>query len=64
MLAVARDRVVEQMRAGRTLAEIQAAKPLADLDGTWGRGFMTPDSFLAAVYSGLARTQGPGRPAH
>ncbi len=63
MLALARERVTELVRAGRTLAEVQAAKPLADLDGVWGRGYMKPDSFLAAVYSDLVRTHGPGRPA-
>jgi cyclase len=63
MLVTVRDRVTELVRAGRTLAEIQAAKPLADLDGVWGRGFMKPESFLGVVYSDLVRPPGPGQPA-
>jgi cyclase len=61
MLVTVRDRVTELVRAGRTLEEIRAAKPLADLDGVWGRGFMKPDSFLGVVYSDLVRANGLDR---
>ena len=60
MLATVRERVTPLVRAGRTLEEIVAAKPLADLDETWGGGFMKPERFLDAVYSDLVRTHGPG----
>ncbi len=58
MLAEARRRIAAQIRRKQTLAQIQAAKPLADLDATWGNGFMKPDRFIEAVYSDLSR---PGR---
>ncbi len=60
MLVVVRDRVTPLVRAGKTLEEIVAAKPLADLDETWGRGFMRTERFLAAVHSDLVRTEAPG----
>lgn len=63
MLVSVRDRVTKLVRAGRTLEEIQAARPLADLDGTWGKGFMRQERFLGAVYADLVRTHGPGRKA-
>lgn len=53
MLATIRDRVRTQKRAGRTLAEVQAAKPSAEFDAAWGKGMMPPDSFVALVYNTL-----------
>lgn len=63
MLVTVRDRVTKLVRAGRTLEEIQAAKPLADLDESWGKGFMRQERFLGAVYADLVRTHGPDRKA-
>jgi glyoxylase-like metal-dependent hydrolase (beta-lactamase superfamily II) len=57
MLVTVRDRVTKLVRAGETLDQVVAAKPTADLDATWGQGFMKPDRFLRMVYQGLA---GPG----
>lgn len=51
MLATIRDRVAEQKKAGRTLAEVQAAKPSAEFDAEWGGGMMAPNDFLALVYN-------------
>jgi glyoxylase-like metal-dependent hydrolase (beta-lactamase superfamily II) len=59
MLAAVRERVAPLVRRGKTLEEIVAAKPLADLDAVWGRGFMKADRFLGAVFADLSR---PGRP--
>lgn len=53
MLATVRDRVQKQKRAGRTLADVQAARPSAEYDETWGKGLMAPDAFLALVYGTL-----------
>ena len=39
--------------AGRTLAEVQAAKPSAEFDAVWGKGMMPPDNFVALVYGTL-----------
>lgn len=58
MLADVRGRVSKLVRQHRTLEQIKAAKPLADLDPTWGRTSMTQDRFLEMVYADLSR---PGR---
>ena len=55
MLVTVRDRVARLVKEGRTLEQVMTAKPLADLDGTWGRGFMKPDFFLQVVYRDLSR---------
>jgi glyoxylase-like metal-dependent hydrolase (beta-lactamase superfamily II) len=61
MLLAVRDRVKPLVAAGRTASEIAAARPLADLDARWGRGFMKPDVFLGIVVQSLAREGPPGR---
>jgi cyclase len=53
MLVTVRDRVQKLKTAGRKLEEAIAAKPTADLDGTWGKGFMPPDMFVSIVYNTL-----------
>ena len=55
MLVTVRDRVQKLKASGRTLAEVTAAKPTADLDATWGAGFMKADDFIAIVYNTLKR---------
>ena len=57
MLATVRDRIKPMVTAGKSLAEVQAAKPLASLDETWGKGFMKPDLFLAVAYAALGGTK-------
>jgi len=53
-----RDRVKALVRSGKTLEQVLAAKPTADLDATWGKGFMTPERFVTVVYADLARRKG------
>jgi len=53
MLATVRDRVKKQKDAGKSLAEVTAAKPTADLDAQWGNGSIKPDFFVNLVYSTL-----------
>ena len=53
MLATVRDRVQKLKAGGRSLAEVTAAKPTADLDATWGNGFMPASDFVAIVYNTL-----------
>jgi glyoxylase-like metal-dependent hydrolase (beta-lactamase superfamily II) len=53
MLATIRDRVGSLKAAGRSVADVQAAKPTASFDADWGQGFMGPDAFVALVYSTL-----------
>lgn len=53
MLVTVRDRVQKLKTAGRTEKDVVAAKPTADLDPTWGKGFMQPDVFVTIVYNTL-----------
>ena len=53
MLTAIRDRVLMDKKAGKTLAEVQAAMPTAEFDAAWGRGMMAPDAFVALVYNTL-----------
>jgi cyclase len=55
LLVTVRDRVAGLIREGRSRDEVLAAKPLADLDAIYGKGFMGPERFLAIVYDDLAR---------
>jgi hypothetical protein len=45
--------VEKEKKAGKTLAEVQAAKPSAEFDAMWGKGMMAPDAFVALVYNTL-----------
>jgi cyclase len=53
MLVTVRDRVQKLKTSGRKLEEAIAAKPTADLDETWGKGFMQPGNFVTIVYNTL-----------
>ena len=53
MLAGVRDTVKPMVTAGKTLAEVQAAKPTAAWDEKWGKGFLKPEQFVAIAYSAL-----------
>lgn len=53
VLVTVRDRVQKLKTAGRTEKEVVAAKPTADLDPAWGKGFMQPDVFVTIVYNTL-----------
>ena len=41
--------------AGKTIQEAIAAKPTADLDATWGKGFFTGGMFTRVAYDGLVK---------
>lgn len=53
MLTTVRDRVGEQKTSGKSLEQVVAAKPSADLDAVWGKGLMQPDVFVSQVYKTL-----------
>ena len=53
MLVTARDRVQKLKSAGKTAPEAVAAKPLADLEATWGKGFFNGDVFVQILYTTL-----------
>jgi cyclase len=53
MLVTVRDRVHALKAAGKSKDEAVAAKPTADLDGTWGKGSINGDLFTTLVYTTL-----------
>ena len=55
MLLRARDGIQPLIEDGRTLEQIIAARPTADLDPEWADGFIRPAQFVRMVYTSLAR---------
>jgi glyoxylase-like metal-dependent hydrolase (beta-lactamase superfamily II) len=55
MFAAVRDRVMNAIRAGKTLQEVVASKPTADFDQGRMGGAITPDRFVTLVYQDLSR---------
>ena len=53
MLAEAQSRIAKLKQQGKTLDEVVAAKPTADLDAKWGKVGMAPDFFVTLVYTTL-----------
>ncbi len=53
MMVTVRDRVKAQKTAGKTLAEVVAAKPTADFDAAWGGSMISPELFTTVVYTTL-----------
>ncbi len=58
VVATIRDRVLALVRAGKSLTEAAAAKPTAEFDDRWGKGFVTPDFLLDVVYNDLKARHG------
>ena len=55
MFTVVRERVSSAIRAGKTLDEVVASKPTKDFDQGRMGGAITPDRFVALVYTDLSR---------
>ena len=53
MLVAVRDNVKQLIAAGKTLAQVLAAKPTAAFDAKWGNGFMKADDFVTTVFESL-----------
>lgn len=53
MLTAIRDKVAALKKQGKTADEAVAAKPTAQLDAKWGKGFVQPDMFVKLVYQGV-----------
>ena len=53
MLTTVRDRVQTLKSSGKSLPDVIAAKPTADLDDQWGKGFMKSEFFVTIVYQTL-----------
>lgn len=55
MLRGAREAVAKLVKEGRTLEQVQAAKPTAPWDEAWGKGFVKPELFVRMLHTDLAR---------
>jgi glyoxylase-like metal-dependent hydrolase (beta-lactamase superfamily II) len=53
MLGIAYERLIKLKAAGKTAQEAVVAKPLADLEETWGDGLFTGDRWIELIYSGV-----------
>jgi cyclase len=62
MLTTARDRMAALVKAGKSEADVVAAKPFADLDKTWAASDQASTNFIRVVYHSLA-DKPPGKTA-
>ncbi|MBW2194723.1 MAG: MBL fold metallo-hydrolase [Deltaproteobacteria bacterium] len=53
MLGIAYERLRKLKAEGKTAQEAVAAKPLADLEATWGDGLFKSDRWIELIYSGV-----------
>lgn len=53
MLTEVRERLTTHRDAGLTLEQVLEAKPLDDLAGTWGKGFINAETMIRIVYPQL-----------
>lgn len=53
MLSGISAKITPMVLAGKTLEEVQAAKPTADYDQVWGQNWNKPEAFTALAYNGL-----------
>jgi glyoxylase-like metal-dependent hydrolase (beta-lactamase superfamily II) len=54
MATIVRDRIQVMVKAGKTLAQVKAAKPTLDYDDRFKAGSVSPDAFIDAVYRSLS----------
>jgi hypothetical protein len=57
MLAVVAERIGKMVSEGKTGEEIAAAKPTADLDEKWGKGFVKPDQFAQMIAHNILKNR-------
>ena len=59
MMVIIRDRVLDMIKKGSTLAQVKAFRPTADYDTRFGKstGSWTTDMFVEAVYNDLKAAQ-------
>jgi cyclase len=53
MLAALSERVKKLKKEGKTVEQTIAAKPTADFDAAWGKGFLPPDKFVAMLWRNI-----------
>lgn len=54
MLRVVHARLEKLIGEGKTLEEVIAARPTAEFDEKWGKGFLPPDRWVRINYQGMA----------
>jgi len=59
MLATVHERVQALVRDGKTEQEAIAAKPSAEFDEAWGKGFLKPEQFVSMVWNDLKHASAP-----
>jgi glyoxylase-like metal-dependent hydrolase (beta-lactamase superfamily II) len=57
MLATVADRIGKLVAEGKSVEDIAAAKPTADLDEKWGNGFVKPDTFAQMVAHNIIKNR-------
>lgn len=57
MLAKVSANIQAQIKAGKKLDQVVASKPTAEFDDVWGKGFLTPEKFVAMLYGNLTRKE-------
>jgi glyoxylase-like metal-dependent hydrolase (beta-lactamase superfamily II) len=57
MLAAVADRIGKLVGEGKTPEQIAAAKPTADFDEKWGKGFIKPDTFTPMVANNMVKNR-------
>lgn len=58
VLEAVRARILPLVRAGKTEAEVLAARPTREFDESWGKGFMNPETFTKIAYASLKKELG------
>jgi len=53
MLETVNERITTMIAQGKTEDEIVAAKPTAEFDDRWGKGFIKPDRWVKLVHQSL-----------
>ena len=57
MLATVADRIGKLLAEGKKVEDVAAAKPTADLDEKWGKGFVKPDTFAQMVAHNILKNR-------
>ncbi len=55
MLSTVAERMVREIKAGKSLDEVLASKPTAEYDEALGGKWLTPEQFVSILYSDLSR---------
>jgi cyclase len=61
MLVQARGLVAKEIKSGHSLDQTLASHATADLDSTWGKGFMKPPAFYGGIFQDLASRKTAGK---